>query len=187
MLARLAPVLTLVPLLACAASPRADTVLINGKIFTANPSQPWAQAVAISGDRITAVGESSAISALAGERTRRIDLGGRAVVPGINDAHTHISITPPFDRLTLPFNPSLDQIADALRAQLKSTPAGRLIEGEFADQAWDNPSFTRAWLDAIAPEHPVWLGAFTGHGSLLNSKALTFAGIDEQTGAFEGG
>ena len=187
MIRRIAGALALASLSACAGAPGPDTILVNGKVFTANPSQPWAQAVAVTGDRITAVGESSAISALAGERTRRIDLGGRTVIPGINDAHTHISITPPFDRLTLPFNPGLDQIADALRAQVKSTPAGRLIEGEFADRAWDNPSFTRAWLDAIAPEHPVWLGAFTGHGTLLNSKALAFAGIDEQTPAFEGG
>ena len=48
-------------------------------------------------------------------------------------------------------------------------PAGRLIKGEFAQAAWGEPSFTRAWLDAIAPDHPVWLTAFTGHGALLNS------------------
>lgn len=172
---------------ACAGATAPDTVLVNGKIFTANVAQPWAQALAIRGDRVVAVGDTPAIAALAGGHTRRLDLGGRTVVPGINDAHTHISITPPADRLTLPFDPSLDQIANALRAQIKSTAAGRLIEGEFADRAWDDPSFQRTWLDAIAPDHPVWLSAFTGHGTLLNSKALAFAGIDEQTPRFEGG
>ena len=173
---------------ACASSaPAPDTVLLNGKIFTANPAQPWAQALAITGDRVIAVGDTATIAAMAGASTRRIDAGGRTIVPGINDAHTHVSITPPADRLTLPFDPSMDQIAGALRAQIKSTPAGRLIEGEFADQAWGNPSFDRAWLDSIAPEHPVWLSAFTGHGTLLNSKALAFAGIDEKTPPFEGG
>jgi predicted amidohydrolase YtcJ len=171
---------------ACAAS-APDTVLVNGRVFTANPAQPWARAIAIRGERIVAVGEDAAVTALAGDVTRRIDLGGRTVIPGLNDAHTHISITPPTDRLTLPFDPALEQIADALRAQIKSTPAGGLIEGEFADRAWGSPSFHRAWLDSIAPGHPVWLSAFTGHGTLLNSKALALAGIDEQTPPFEGG
>ncbi len=164
-----------------------DTILINGKVFTANPMQPWAQAVAIRGDRVVGTADTATIAAMAGPSTRTIDVGGRTIIPGINDAHTHISLTPPVDRLSLPFNPTIDQIADAIRAQIKTTPAGRLIEGEFGDQAWEHPSFTRAWLDAIAPEHPVWLAAFTGHGTLLNSKALVLAGIDERTPPFEGG
>lgn len=187
MFIRMACIAGLALLVACAGAPGPDTILVDGKIFTANAAQPWAQAVAITGDRITAVGDTAAIAALARDNTRRIDLGGRTVVPGINDAHTHISITPPVDRLTLPFDPTLDQIAEALRAQIKTTPAGRLIDGEFMDRAWGHPSFTRAWLDAIAPDHTVWLSAFTGHGTLLNSKALAFAGIDERTPPFEGG
>lgn len=164
-----------------------DTILINAKVFTANPMQPWAQAIAIRGDRIVGTADTATIVAMAGPATRRIDAGGRTIIPGINDAHTHISITPPVDRLALPFNPTIDQIADAIRAQVKTTPAGRLIEGEFGDQAWDQPSFTRAWLDAIAPNHPVWLSSFTGHGTLLNSQALAFAGIGEQPPNIEGG
>jgi predicted amidohydrolase YtcJ len=187
MITRLVPVMALASLLACSVPPGADTILINGKVFTANPAQPWAQAIAITGDRVVAVGETATISALAGSSTRRIDVGGRTVVPGFNDAHTHISITPPFDRLTAPFDPTIDQLADALRAQIKSSVAGRLIEGEFGANAWDNPAFTRVWLDAIAPDHPVWLTSFTGHGALLNSKALAFVGIGEQPPTIEGG
>lgn len=71
---------------ACAAT-APDTVLLNGKIFTANDAQPWAQALAIKGERVIAIGETPAIVALAGSATRRIDLAGRAVVPGLNDAH----------------------------------------------------------------------------------------------------
>ena len=164
-----------------------DTILINGKVFTANPMQPWTQAIAIRGDRVVGTADTATIVAMAGPSTRTIDVGGRTIIPGLNDAHTHVSITPPVDRLSLPFNPTIDQIADAIRAQIKTTPAGRLIEGEFGDQAWEHPSFTRTWLDAIAPEHPVWLGAFTGHGTLLNSKALAFIGIDEQAPKTDGG
>ena len=78
---------------ACAA-PRADTLLVNGRIFTANPAQPWAEALAIRGERIVAVGTTAAL-AVDGEATRRIDLGGRTVVPGFNDAHLTLPDTAP--------------------------------------------------------------------------------------------
>ena len=164
-----------------------DTIIVNGKVFTANTMQPWAQAIAIRGERIVGTADTATIRAMASSSTRVIDVGGRTIIPGINDAHTHVAITPPVDRLPLPFNPSLDQIADSIRTQIKTTPSDRLIEGEFADQAWDDPRFTRAWLDAIAPDHAVWLSAFTGHGTLLNSKALAFAGIDDAVPDAEGG
>jgi len=73
--------------LSACAPPAADTVLLNGKIFTANPSQPWVEAVAVRGERVVAVGSSAAIAAEAAASTRRIDLAGRVVVPGLNDAH----------------------------------------------------------------------------------------------------
>ena len=171
----------------CSSGPSPDTIITNAKIFTANPAQPWAQAIAITGDRIVATGDTNTIAAMAGSSTRRIDAGGRTIVPGFNDAHTHIAITPPFDHLTLPLDPTVDQIAEVVRAQVKSSAAGRLIMGEFMETAWSHPSFTRAWLDQLAPEHPVWLVAFTGHGALLNSKALALAGIDEQPPDVEGG
>lgn len=171
----------------CGGGPSAAIVITNAKVFTANPSQPWAEALAITGDRIVAVADTKTIAALAGSSTRRIDAGGRTIVPGFNDAHTHITTTPPFDHLTLPLDPTIDQIADAVRAQVKTAAPGRLIQGEFMETAWSHPSFNRQWLDALAPEHPVWLTAFTGHGALLNSKALALGGVDEQTPDVEGG
>src|SRR5207244_1465729 len=68
-----------------------DLVLTGGKVFTADEARPWAQAVAIRGARIVAVGTNEAIASLAGPATRRIALGGRVVIPGINDAHDHMS------------------------------------------------------------------------------------------------
>jgi predicted amidohydrolase YtcJ len=183
----IASALALASLSACAGAPGPDTILLNGKVFTSNAQAPWAQAVAVIGDRITGVGDTAAITAMAGSNTRRIDLGGRTVVPGFNDAHTHVRIAPPLDQLTLPFDPTIEQIADALRAQVKTTAAGRLIYGEFGQLAWGNPAFTRAWLDAIAPEHPVWLMAFTGHGMLTNSRGLALAGVTGQMPEILGG
>lgn len=75
---------------ACADRP-ADTVFLNGKIFTSNPSQPWAQALAIRGERVVAVGADADIEGQAGPSTRRLDLTGRVVVPGLNDAHLAMS------------------------------------------------------------------------------------------------
>ena len=71
-----------------------DLILFNGKIFTSNEAHPYAQAVAIRGERISAVGDSEIIKGLAGPNTKLLDLGGRTVIPGINDAHYHLWVTP---------------------------------------------------------------------------------------------
>ena len=174
-------------LVACAGASAPDTILVNGKVFTSNPAQPWAQAIAIRGDRVIAVGDTAAIAALAGSSTRRLDAGGRTIIPGINDAHQHVSIAPPHDKLSLPLDPTIDQIAEALRAQIRTTPGDRLITGDFGESAWGKPAFTRAWLDGIAPDHAVMLTAFTGHGTVLNSKALQLVAIDESIRNPDGG
>ena len=75
-------------------APAPDLVLVNGKIFTSNTRQPYVQALAIQGDRIAAVGTNEEMKRLAGKDTRIIDLGGRTVIPGINDAHKHLFIVP---------------------------------------------------------------------------------------------
>ena len=172
---------------ACAGAPAPETVIVNAKVFTSNPSQPWAQAIAITGDRIIAVGDSSVINAMAGSSTRRIDAAGLTIVPGFNDAHTHITIGPPAEQLQLPMDPTIAQIAEALQQQIKAAPRGGLIRGDFAETAWSNAGFTRAWLDAIAPDRPVWLTAFTGHGLLINTAAMKLVGVDQTMPEVEGG
>ena len=119
----------------CAGAATPDTILVNGKVFTSNPAQPWAGAVAIRGDRVIAVGDTATIAALAGSSTRRLDAGGRTIIPGINDAHQHVGIAPASDRLDLPQDPTLDQLAAAIGAQVAVSPAGRLIQGEFSQTA----------------------------------------------------
>ena len=92
--------------LSACASPAPDMILFNGKIFTVNTAQPWAQALAIRGERIIAVGDNAAITGQAGPSTRRLDLGGRTVVPGFNDAHQHVEIAPDAVALALPDEPT---------------------------------------------------------------------------------
>lgn len=185
-LSRIGCVICLAAVVGCAgAAP--ETVITNAKIFTSNPAQPWAQAIAIRGERIVAVGDTRTVAALAGPATRRIDAGGRTIIAGINDAHQHVSIVPPHDRLELPFDPTVEQIAQALRSQIATSPAGRLIEGEIAQAAWADSSFSRAWLDRIAPDHPVRLTSYTGHGTLVNSRALSLIGVTDAVKDPEGG
>lgn len=82
MVTRIAGLLLPALLAACAAAPGPDTILVNGKVFSANPAQPWAEAIAITRERVTGVGDTASIAALARDTTRRIDLGGRTVIPG---------------------------------------------------------------------------------------------------------
>ena len=160
-----------------------DLVLFNGKIFTSNSSQPYAEALAIRAERVVAVGNSTEIVALAGAGTRRIDLGGHTVVPGFNDAHDHLSIAPDTYELTLKgIDPSWQEIREAISAAAAITPRETWIRGDFGMNVIDDPSATRAGLDALAPDRPVVLADWTGHASLLNSVAMMRLGIQQDEG-----
>lgn len=164
-----------------------DTILVNGKVFTSNPEQLWAEAVAIRGDRIVAVGGNDAISASAGAATRRIDLGGRTVVPGFNDAHVHVG--PRADAFTVAVadEPTTQQVAAALKDALAKAPPRVRLTVQIGGRVWDDASVDRDWLDGIVRDRPVMLQMFTGHGSVLNSAALALAGISESITDPDGG
>jgi predicted amidohydrolase YtcJ len=176
------PVLIAVALLSIAQPPPApDLVIHNARVFTAVDSQPWVEAVAITGDRITAVGANEAIRKTAGAATRLIDAAGRLVIPGINDAHVHVGAGPPATLLEGPpaveHDPPLNEVLERLKGGLVKAPAGGWIVGEVGAAVLDDPRSTRIVLDTIAPNHPVMLSAWTGHGRLLNSRALKELGI----------
>lgn len=160
-----------------------DLVIFNARVFTGVATQPWAEAVAITGDRITAVGTTDAVKKLASVSTRQIDAAGRLIIPGINDAHVHVGASPPSTRLeglpAMTADPSLDLVLDRLRAAAARAPHGGWIVGEIGGAVLDDPRATRILLDTVAPNHPVALSAWTGHGLLLNSRALADLGIRE--------
>ena len=174
--------------LACA-EPRVvpDTMLVNGKVFTSNPDQPWVEAVAIRGERIIAVGTSQAIAAMGGPATRRIDLGGRTAVAGFNDAHLHAGPSLEMYDVAVPDDPAAHQVAEALKAAAATAPPNQPLRLQFGGRVWDDGGVTRGWLDAIVKERPVFLRAFTGHGAILNSAALALVHFDESTSDPEGG
>jgi hypothetical protein len=174
----------LIPFAFCANAQAPDMVLINGKIFTSDAAMPYAEALAIRGDKIIAVGKGATIQKLAGPKTKKIDLGGRTVIPGINDAHDHIGYGTPFGRFIaftdsmLP-GPSFQQVLDSLRLVVTQVPKGMLIQGHIGLRIIEDVSARRAALDAIAPDHPVILNAPWGHGTLLNTAAMRKLGIDD--------
>ena len=152
-----------------------DLVLYNGKIFTSNEAHPYAQAIAIRGERISAVGDSETIKSLAGRNTKLLDLGGRTVIPGINDAHYHLSVTPK-DELDLDLktaNPSLDEIRAAIASAIPKAQAGTIIVGEIGGSAYFDTALNRSLLDKWSPHSQVVLFTISAHAAILNSAALT--------------
>ena len=158
----------------------ADLILYHGRVFTAESPTAFAEAIAIRAEKIAAVGTSDEIAALAGERTRRVDLQGRVVVPGFNDAHAHFSPVPA--GVTLRFDtlePSWDEVFAALASAVTTAEPDTWIFGTVGRTVVLNEAVMRAALDRIAPRHPVLLRAFYGHGYVVSSKAMSALGIAE--------
>jgi predicted amidohydrolase YtcJ len=158
-----------------------DTVLLNGKIFTSDRTHPFVKALAIRGDRIEAVGDSARIAKLAGPGTRRIDLHGRTVIPGLNDAHNHMHISPA-DTVELELkspNPTWLDVKTAISEQVLKAPPGAILSATIGPAIFSDPQIDRKALDLLSPANAVILTTFTGHASILNSAALTKVGISE--------
>jgi len=160
-----------------------DLILLNGQIFTSDAAHPYVQALAISGERILATGDSAKIKLLAGPHTRQIDLADHTVIPGINDAHDHIDLDPPHAvHLNLnTIDPTWSQMKDAIAAAAAKAPKGTFILADIGPIIFHDPAVARNALDQTAPENPVILTTLTGHAAILNSVALAQAGIrDDQ-------
>jgi predicted amidohydrolase YtcJ len=161
---------------------RPDLILYHGKIFTADPAAPFAQALAIRGDRIAAVGNDDAILGLAGEASRKVDLGGRTVIPGINDAHDHFFGGSSGVRVVLDpaiRDPGIPALVEAVRRAAQAAPPGAWLNGKVGPALVRNPSGVRVALDQAAGDHPVLLFAWWGHGAITNTKGLESLGIKD--------
>ena len=140
-----------------------DYVLVNGNIFTAEATHPYAQALAIKGERILSVGTSEEISRLASPHTIRIDLYGHLVIPGINDAHCHFLPRPvAHQRLLKGQEPTWDEVKKQIAAAVANTLPGTLINGVIGLAMFDEPEANRATLDKVSPNHPVQLACYWG-------------------------
>jgi predicted amidohydrolase YtcJ len=167
---------------------KVSLVLFNGKVFTADARGTVAEAVAVDGERIVAVGTSLEIRAHY-QGAREIDLSGKLVTPGFNDAHIHfagggLSLL----RVVLNGARTLEEAKQRIAAKVKELPAGSWILGRGWDHTlWGGQWPTRADLDSIAPNNPVFVQRVDGHVSWANSLALQKANITRETKAPEGG
>jgi len=143
-------------------------VLLHGKIFTADDAKPWAQAVASRGELFVAVGGDAEIRAIAGPSTRVIDLAGRTVVPGINDAHLHQPFGADIKPIALPRDATAEQVLAAVADAAKQAAPGTWIRATIGPNVLDDPRLTAEALDRIAPSNPVRLTTDAGHAALFN-------------------
>ena len=172
---------------ASAKPPEADLVLVNGRVLTVDANDTIAEAIAVRGERILAVGRTRDIEALAGTRTRRIDLKGRTVTPGLIDTHAHLTGGATRERFEIDLNyPKAGSVAEVVRlveARVRSVRPGEWIIGS----GWDEGKLAEKRylyardIDAVSPDNPVVLVHTMGHYSVANTAALRAAGIKRET------
>ncbi len=162
--------------------------VVNARVWTGNTQRPWADAIAVAGDRLVAVGSSAEVRKQAGS-AEVIDAGGQFLVPGFIDSHVHF--------VTGGFRLSSVQLKDAdtpqefvrrIQAFAQTVPPGTWITGgDWDNERWGGELPTRAWVDSVTPNHPVWVNRYDGHMALANSAALSAAHVSAATRDVTGG
>ena len=167
-----------------------DLIIVNAAIRTMDEAHPQAEALAIKGNRIAALGSTTEIRALAGAGTRVIDAHQRSVLPGFNDAHVHwlsggYSIT----NVDLRDATSPAELARRLGEHAKQLPKGSwILDGNWDHENWPGaPLPTKELIDAVTPDHPVFVSRLDGHMALANSLALKLAKVTKDTKEIPGG
>jgi len=164
--------------------PAADLLITNARIWTVDKARPTAQAVAVLGDRIVAVGSNVDVEVWRGPKTRVIDARGQLLLPGFNDAHVHfVSGGQQLDNVQLNDAASNEEFARRIGERAKIRPKGDWILGGDWDETKWNPATipTKELIDPLTPKTPVFVSRYDGHMVLANSVALRLAGITAQT------
>ena len=164
--------------------PVADLIITNAKVWTEDDAHPQAQAVAVQGDRIIAVGSSAEMETLRGSDTKMIDAGGKLLMPGFNDAHVHfVDGGMDLDQVQLKDAASVEEFVNRIRQQVKKTAKEQWVLGGSWDETQWTPAKlpTKELIDPFTPDTPVFLDRYDGHMGLANSVALRLAGITAQT------
>ena len=162
----------------------ADTVYANGRIYTVDERQPWAEAVAIKDGKFIVVGTSDEMAAIIGESTEVIDMQGGFAMPGIGDNHMHMALVMPKRAFCgLPgtfYEPTEEQTIEALKECIANYPEDRewFIAAGWTAPAMSDETLTRAFLDKLIPDRPAYVEDETGgHQAWFNTKAMEAAGI----------
>jgi len=175
--------ITMISIGACSQKEKADLVIINGNVLTIDKNNPAAEAIAVKGELIIAVGSTARISKYIEKGTTKvIDAAGRLVLPGFNDAHVHFGpLDPDYIELRYTTDPSL--ITEKVKAQVAISKPGELIRGGH----WEHEMFTdKKWpskelIDKVSPDNPVILSRADGHSVLVNSFVLKASGITKNS------
>lgn len=185
----IALLVVVVSLWSCSSKQPADLIVV-GKIWTGNEQQPIAEAMAIAGDTIVAIGTVSDINQYQGDNTKKIEApDGQLIVPGFIDTHTHF--------VDGGFRLSSVQLRDAktpeefiqrIKAFAATLPDGAwIMGGDWDHENWGGELPDRNWVDSVTNGHPLWINRLDGHMSLANTAAMKAAGIDDKVKDVEGG
>ena len=165
-----------------------DLLVVNAKVYTMDAAMPKAEAFAVSGGRIIAVGSSADVRGLARKGSQTFDAKGMTIVPGFTDCHNHAGGTTLLYEVLVgnPFEVefvTIDSIVQKLRAKAQQTPAGMWVDGYFFDdtKVKDKRQLVARDLDQVSTEHPVVVHHRGGHTSFYNTKALQLAKLDKNT------
>src|SRR5215471_18636597 len=164
--------------------PAADLIVTNARIWTVDKTRPQAEALAVLGDRIVAVGSAADVDAWHGPQTRVLDAKGRLLLPGFNDAHVHfVDGGSGLQEVQLKDAGTPEEFARRIGERARITPKGEWITGgDWDEQKWSPPNLpTKQLIDPVTPDTPVWVNRHDGHESLANSVTLRLASITAKT------
>jgi predicted amidohydrolase YtcJ len=162
--------------------------IVNARVWTGDAARPWAEAIAVSGERVSLVGSSEEVRRAAGPADVT-DAGGRLLLPGFIDSHEHF-VTGGFRLASVQLRDasSRDEFVRRIQAFAATVPAGTWITGGDWDHSlWGGELPARDWIDRVTPNHPVWINRLDGHMALANSAALRAAKITKSTADVAGG
>ncbi|MGO9914547.1 MAG: amidohydrolase family protein [Isosphaeraceae bacterium] len=168
----------------------ADLIVKVKRIWTGDPANPWAEAIAARGGAIAAVGKIAEVMAFRGPSTRVIDRPGAFALPGLIDAHGHMeALGASHDEIDLRGIASLTEVARRVKERIEARPGDSWITGRNWDQSlWPGGEFpTAAVLDAVAPTRPVWLERVDGHAGWANAEGMRRAKVTRDTQAPQSG
>ena len=166
-----------------AAQGHISLAIVNARVWTGDAKRPWAEAVAVRGDKIASVGSSAAIRKLADKNTRIVDAHGGLVTPGFIDSHVHfmeggaglasVQLRDVYTR---------EEFISRIKAYAKTVPKGAwIMYGDWDHSKWGGPLPDRSWIDSVTPDNPVWVSRSDGHMALANSLALAAGHVTKET------
>lgn len=170
--------------------PSATLIVTNAVVYTVDKQHPKAEAVAVIGDRIVAVGSRADIDLWRGPQTKVIDAAGKLLLPGFNDAHAHFTQGgAQLEQVQLTDAATPEEFAKRIAAQVKKTPKGEwILGGRWDETKWPKPELpTKDLVDPVTGDTPIFVERYDGHEALANSVAMKLAGIDAKTPDIPGG